>query len=65
MCRCCKEPNFNAGWYPTHHHWHTYHEPGRGIHGGGGLLYPPENAPGAVVVYPYYTVKGPDDFFLN
>jgi hypothetical protein len=60
-------PNFNAGWYPTHHHWYTYHEPGRGHdvlgHCQGGLLYPPENAPGAVVVYPYYTLKGPDDFF--
>ena len=61
----CQPPNYNAGWYPTHHHWYTYHEPGRGHHGGGALLYPPENAPGAVVVYPYYTLKGPDDFFLK
>lgn len=29
------------------------------------LKYPPANQPAGVVVYPYYTVKGPDDFFLN
>jgi hypothetical protein len=29
------------------------------------LVYPPANQPAGVVVYPYYTVKGPDDFFLN
>ena len=62
-CGLCREPNYNAGWYPTHHQWYTYHQPGVGLHGGGPLLYPPANAPGAVVVYPYYTVKGPDDFF--
>ena len=29
------------------------------------LVYPPANQPAGVVVYPYYTLKGPDDFFLN
>jgi hypothetical protein len=29
------------------------------------LKYPPANQPAGVVVYPYYTLKGPDDFFLN
>ncbi len=29
------------------------------------LVYPPANQPAGVVVYPYYTCKGPDDFFLN
>jgi len=29
------------------------------------LRYPPANQPAGVVVYPYYTLKGPDDFFLN
>ena len=28
-----------------------------------GLNYPPPNAMPGVVQYPYYTVKGPDDFF--
>lgn len=29
------------------------------------LRYPAANQPAGVVVYPYYTVKGPDDFFLK
>lgn len=46
------------GWHPTHHHTYDYKAPK-------GLMYPPANQPAAVVQYPYYTVKGPDDFFLN
>ncbi len=30
-----------------------------------GLNYPPQNAMPGVVQYPYYTVKGPDDFFYQ
>lgn len=30
-----------------------------------GLLYPPQNQPAGVTFYPYYTVKGPSDFFYN
>jgi len=29
------------------------------------LSYPANPTPGAVVQYPYYTCKGPDDFFYN
>ncbi len=29
------------------------------------LVYPAANQPAGVVVYPYYTLKGPDDFFLD
>lgn len=29
------------------------------------LRYPAANQPAGVVAYPYYTVKGPDDFFLK
>jgi hypothetical protein len=29
----------------------------------GPLVYPPNPTPGAIVQYPYYTCKGPDDFF--
>ena len=46
------------GWYPTHQHTFDYRAPQ-------GLVYPPANQPAAVVQYPYYTLKGPDDFFLN
>jgi hypothetical protein len=30
-----------------------------------GLTYPPDGQPNAVVFYPYYTLKGPDDFFYG
>jgi hypothetical protein len=30
-----------------------------------GLSYPPDGQPNAVVFYPYYTLKGPDDFFYG
>jgi hypothetical protein len=30
-----------------------------------GLAYPPPSDVPAVIQYPYYTTKGPDDFFLN
>ncbi len=47
-----------GAWAPTHHHWFSY-EPPRN------LQYPAANVPPAVVVYPYYTHKGPDDFFYT
>lgn len=30
-----------------------------------GLVYPPQNQPAGVIQYPYYTVKGPTDFFYT
>jgi len=45
-------------WRPTHHHTWEYKAPK-------GLSYPPANQPPAVVQYPYYTVKGPSDFFMK
>lgn len=45
-------------WRPTHHHTWEYHQPK-------GLVYPPANQPPAAVQYPYYTVKGPTDFFYK
>lgn len=30
-----------------------------------GLVYPPANQPAGVWFYPYYTLKGPDDFFYT
>lgn len=47
-----------TGWYPTHYHGYHYDEEDE-------LVYPPQNQPAAVVQYPYYTLKGPDDFFLR
>ena len=59
-CNSCLFGNssYNPDWYPTHHHWYRYQPPKN-------LVYPPANQPGAVVNYPYYTLKGPDDFFFK
>jgi hypothetical protein len=46
------------GAHPTHYHWFSYEQPQN-------LVYPPENQPAAVIQYPYYTVKGPSDFFMK
>ena len=46
------------GHHPTHYRWFSYEQPRN-------LVYPPANEPAAVVQYPYYTLKGPDDFFLQ
>ncbi|MGE0379146.1 MAG: hypothetical protein AB7I48_26515 [Planctomycetaceae bacterium] len=43
-----------------HHNYHSYaytrpHD----------LVYPPPQSPGGAIVYPYYTHKGPSDFFRD
>ena len=43
-------------WTPTHHKTYSYSVPRD-------LSYPEQNAVGGAVVYPYYTHKGPSDFF--
>ncbi len=43
-------------WYPRHHLSHSYTTPRN-------LSYPTQGAPSGAVVYPYYTLKGPGDFF--
>ena len=48
------------GWYPRHHHTYFYDVPDDGE-----FVYPPADQPPAVVQYPYYTVRGPSDFFLQ
>jgi hypothetical protein len=53
--RCC---------LPRHHLWSHYCPPQNCLHPDP-LVYPPNPTPGAVVQYPYYTCKGPDDFFLQ
>jgi hypothetical protein len=47
-----------ADWKPTHKHFYTYDQPKN-------LVYPKKNTPPAVVQYPYYTAKGPTDFFYK
>ena len=56
-CRLFNHGTGGTGeWRPTHYHWYTYEAPRN-------LVYPPQNVPASVVQYPYYTCKGPDDFF--
>ena len=55
QCPVCAPDNF---WTPTHHHTYDYRQPRD-------LVYPPQNQPAAAVVYPYYTLKGPSDFFMK
>lgn len=45
-----------ADWVPTHHKTYSYSVPKD-------LSYPEQNAVGGAIVYPYYTHKGPSDFF--
>jgi hypothetical protein len=55
QCPICAPDNF---WVPKHHHTYDYRIPKN-------LVYPPQNQPAGVVVYPYYTCKGPSDFFMK
>lgn len=43
-------------WYPKHHFSYSYSVPND-------LTYPQQNAVGGAIVYPYYTHRGPSDFF--
>lgn len=56
----CKDPNRCRLFHKKPHHYHTYayKEPRN-------LSYPAPGQTGGVVVYPYYTHKGPDDFFYG
>ena len=51
------QPSGNV-WQPTHHHTWDYKAPQN-------LSYPDPNQPPGIVQYPYYTVKGPTDFFFK
>lgn len=45
-------------WQPHHRHSFSYHVPRN-------MTWPQQNAVGGAVVYPYYTHKGPSDFFRD
>jgi len=45
-----------GGFRGGHYHTFEYRAPE-------GMTYPPANQPPAVVQYPYYTLRGPTDFF--
>lgn len=48
----------NLDWYPRHGFTYSYERPND-------LVYPPAGGIGGAVVYPYYTHKGPSDFFRD
>jgi hypothetical protein len=54
-CPHCHEGRY--GQFPRSYHTFRYEQEQ--------YSYPPANQPAAVVQYPYYTLKGPDDFFLK
>lgn len=57
-CPACPPGHSSNVWRPTHHHTWEYNPPK-------GLTYPDPNQPPATVQYPYYTIKGPSDFFMK
>lgn len=60
-------PMMNCNRYPGGiRYTHSYEDPGVPVYppGTGPALTGP-GSPGAVVQYPYYTTKGPDDFFFD
>jgi hypothetical protein len=48
----------NLPFHPVHRNFHTYDVPQ-------GLTYPQQNTPAAAYQYPYYTTRGPTDFFMK
>ena len=55
---CYNDGTVYWGWAPKHMYQHMYKIPRN-------MAYPQNPTPGAVTVYPYYTHKGPDDFFYT
>lgn len=54
----CQGAGCNLPFHPVHRNFYTYSTPQ-------GLMYPPENASPATYQYPYYTLRGPTDFFMK
>ena len=54
----CQGAGCNLPFHPVHRNFQTYHAPQN-------LMYPPENAQPAQVQFPYYTLRGPTDFFMK
>ena len=54
----CDSQNCNLPCHPVHRNSYTVNEPK-------GLMYPPNPSPAGVTQYPYYTFRGPTDFFME
>lgn len=55
---CDEECDDDGHKLKRHKYRYTYYPPQ-------GLCYPPPNMPTPIVQYPYYTVRGPTDFFMK
>ncbi len=54
----CHGQCLNLPFHPVHRNFHSYQVPR-------GLSYPQDDAPPASYQYPYYTTRGPTDFFME
>ena len=54
----CPGPCMNLPFHPVHRNFHTYDVPDD-------LCYPDANQNPAMYQYPYYTHRGPTDFFMK
>jgi len=59
-CSQCYDPNqlINLPFHPIHRNSYTYNAPRN-------LMYPPSPSPAGITQYPYYTFRGPTDFFMK
>ncbi|MFK7821858.1 MAG: hypothetical protein AB8G99_24375 [Planctomycetaceae bacterium] len=55
---CGGGQHLNLPFHPVHRNYVNYQVPKN-------LSYPQQNTPAATVQYPYYTTKGPTDFFMK
>ena len=55
--RCGRGCGYRAGM-PQHYQTYQFNNPSN-------LVYPQQGAPSGMVQYPYYTLRGPTDFFMN
>ena len=59
-CSICRTHNgtINLPFHPVHRNSYTYNTPKN-------LMYPDSSSPAGIVQYPYYTFRGPTDFFFE
>jgi hypothetical protein len=59
-CYGTHDPNqlINLPFHPVHRNSYTYNTPR-------GMMYPPSPSQAGVYQYPYYTFRGPTDFFMK
>ena len=55
---CCKHGCFHGNGCPDHYATYKYKWPQN-------LVYPQPTLPAGVIQYPYYTLRGPTDFFMK